>query len=155
MKFILIAFAALAAYSQPFATHVATSTQTGVTSDKLTIQQSQTTPQRVRMVHASILSTVSGTAYVEHTSTAPTATLATISPVGPGTSASTLTAYSASDAGTGTRVSLIYPITANVPLEFDMRNVAMSGTGTTKNISIVVALGSSGNVETKAFFEAQ
>lgn len=145
-------FMACAMYAQPRATHGVISAKTATTSDVVTIQQSQTTPTAVFPVAAVILSTVNGTVKVEHSGATPTATkvmpFSTIS----GGSASQAEAFTSSNVGAGTQASVIYNLFAGVPLTLDMTTLAFSGLGTARNISVIVALGSSGNVQTALYW---
>lgn len=153
MKTLLFLLLAAASYAQPFATHVLISTRTGVTSDKVTIAQDQTLtgPPAVQLTDAVILATVTGTVRFEHSGTAPTTTLAVPTPM-PGGSAAKALGYTASNVGAGTVVSVEYPLTANVPYAVDMRNLAFVGKRATNNITVVVTLGSSGNVSTAVYY---
>ncbi|MEN6534617.1 MAG: hypothetical protein ABFD89_13195 [Bryobacteraceae bacterium] len=153
-RFFVALFCTVAlAFAEPRATHVAISSRTGVTADKLTIQQSQSQPQPVFPVSAVVLSTVAGTVRVEHSGTAPTTTAATPSPTISGGSASSILAYTNSNVGAGTVASVTYTLQAGVPLTLDMSTMAFSGSGATKNITVVVALGSSGDVQTALYWK--
>jgi hypothetical protein len=160
MKTILLLLAGFAVFAQApytvkYAAFTAVSSQTGVTSDKLTIQQNQNTPVNAQMVRAVIVATVAGTVVIQKGGSAPTATVATIRTTDDAAGFSRLTAYSASNGGAGTAISLSYTLTANVPLVLDMTATALLGPGTTKNVSIVVALGSSGDVQSQMFWKEQ
>lgn len=154
MKHLLtfLFFAALA-FSQPRATHVVISNRTSVTTDKVTLQQSQTNPQPVAPVAAVILSTVAGTARVEHSGTAPTTTAATPAVTIPGGQASVISAFTNSNVGAGTAASITYQLVPGVPLTLDMTTMGFAGLGTTRNITVVVDLGSTGNVQTAVYWK--
>ena len=61
MRILLFIAASLACLAQTEATFMAISSQTGVTSDKLTIQQNQSTPVYAQGVRAVVVSTTAGT----------------------------------------------------------------------------------------------
>ena len=153
MKQLLLLLAALAAFAQPRATHVILSSRTSVTSDKVTVQQNQSNPQLVQPVAAVVLATVDGTVKVEHSGTAPTTTASTPVVTIPGGAAAITSGYSNSNVGSGTTASITYKLTANTPLTLDMTTMAFSGSGTTKNITVVVALGASGDVQTALYYK--
>lgn len=154
MKYLLILLlCVIPALAQPYATHVVLSSQTGVTSDKVTIAQNQTVPALIQFTDTVILSTVDGTVKVEHSGVAPTTTAVVPSSTTPGGPTARSTGYTASNVGAGTQISVLYKLTANVPLTLDLRNIATAGTGTTRNVTVVVALGSSGNVQTAVYFK--
>lgn len=153
MKHLLFWFFAVAAIAQPRATHVLISSRTAVTSDKVTIQQSQTSPQLVSPVAAVILSTVAGTVRVEHSGAAPTTTAATPATTIPGGAASVISAFTNSNVGAGTAASITYQLVPGVPLTLDMTTMGFSGLGTTRNITVVVDLGSTGNVQTAVYWK--
>ena len=153
MKHLLLWFFAVAAIAQPRATHVLISSRTAVTSDKVTNQQSQTSPQLVSPVAAVILSTVAGTVRVEHSGAAPTTTAATPATTIPGGAASVISGFTNSNVGAGTAASITYTLTAGQPFTLDMSTMAFSGLGTTRNITVVVDLGSSGNVQTALYWK--
>lgn len=150
MKFILLTLACAASLLAE--TYAVISTQTAVTTDKVTIAANPASPSIVRLQAAVILSTTAGTVTVRINGTAPTATLATPTVLVPGGKAARAKAYTASDVGAGTAVSVAYPIAANTPLVLDLTNIRLSGPGTTKNMTISVAI-ASGNVSTAVYFD--
>jgi len=153
MKTILLILAAsLAAFGQN-ATFFAMSTQTSVSSDKLTLQQNATQPIYAQMVRAVINSTVNGTVVIERSATAPTTTATTIVQTNGAAGYSRLSAFAASDVGTGTAISVTYTLTANTPLVLDMTPVALGSVGSNQNVTVNVALGSSGNVQTALYWQ--
>lgn len=131
---------------------VCMSAQTSVTSEKVTVVHDAANPTRIVLYRAVVQSTVDGTVTVRVAGTAPTATLLTPSPTIPGGKAAKAKCYTASDVGSGTAVSIAYKLTANVPLQLDMDLIRLNGNGTTKNATISVALDSSGDVKTAAYF---
>jgi hypothetical protein len=142
-RILLLAIAAAGLAGQVF---TAFSTQTSVSSDKLTLAHVATAPARIQPCYAAVQATVDGTVTVEVGGAAATSTTATVGKVIPGGRDAKAVAWSASNVGAGTAVSIAYKLTANVPLPLDMRNIRLSGSGTTKNVTLVIALGSSGNV---------
>jgi hypothetical protein len=142
----------LAVSGQPRATHVLISARTGVTADKVTVAQSTTQPTLVQPISAVIQSTVGGTVVVEHSGAAPTTTAQTPVPTQPGGDACLARGFVNSNVGAGTAASITYTLTAGVPLVLDMTTMNFSGSGATKNITVNVALVSSGNVQTAFYF---
>jgi hypothetical protein len=155
MKTLILILCAAAAFAQGGvqATHVIKTSTASMTADKLTVQQSQTNPAVVRMVAGVVECTVAGTVTVLVGGTAPTATSATPSPVNPGGTASVLTAYTSSDVGTGTAVSVAYSFSANVPFTLDLTHISFSGLGTTRNVSLSIATGSSATCKSALYWK--
>ena len=151
-RLIVFILAAAGLFAQ---THVAISTQTSVTSDKLTLQHSPSNPTRIQACAFVAQSTVDGTVKIEVGGTAPTSTAATRSPISPGGSSAKALAYSASDVGTGTTISILYKLTANVPLTINLKGIRLAGPGTTRNVTGVIALGSAGNVSSSIFWSEE
>jgi len=146
MKILILIAASIACFAQTESTFVAISTQTGVTSDKLTIQQNQNTPVYVQGVRAVVVSTTAGTCTTEQGGTAPTATATTIRQTNGAASFSRVSAFAASNVSGGVTTSPTYTLTANVPLVLDMTGTGFIGVGTTKNITISCAI-ASGNIQ--------
>lgn len=156
MRIILLILASLAAYGQ-VATFFAISSQTGVTSDKLTIQQNQNTPVYAQGVRAVIVSTTAGTCFTSQGGTAPTATATTIRQTNGAAAFSRLSAYAASDVGSGTATSPVYPLVAvgsTYQLVLDMTPSGFVSVGTTKNITISCSI-SSGDIQIALYWKEQ
>jgi hypothetical protein len=147
--FLVMAFAQIAALAQ---THVAISTRTAVTADKLTLQVDPANQTRAQVCAVVINATSAGSVTIEHSGTAATTTVVTPPPVSPGGRAAKIKAYSNSNVGSGTAISPAYKFAANVPFPILMKSVNLAGNGTTKNVTIVIALDASGDVSTGAFF---
>ncbi len=141
--------------NQPYNVFSTISTYTSVTSDKLTIHQaaSSVIPKdktyRIQLVRAVILATVAGTVTIERSGTAPTTTAVTPAPVSPGGAAARATAFRASNVGAGTALSVSYVLAANTPLTIDLEHIDIVGLSATNNVTISVALGSTGNGSTQ------
>lgn len=149
IRLILLGIAGLCSFAQ---THVAISTQTGVTSDKVTLAHDPSNQTRIQVCAISITMSVTGTVYTEVSGTAATATALTKSPTSPGGKTAKALAYGNSDVGSGTRTSPTYVTVANVPFNLDMKNVYLNGNGTTKNLTAVIGLDASGNVTTAVYW---
>lgn len=148
MRILLIIFAAIACYGQD-ATYFAISSQTGVTSDKLTIQQNQSTPVYMQGVRAVVVSTTAGTCVTQQGGTAPTATATTIRQTNGAASFSRLAAYAASNVGSSTSTSPVYTLAqvgSIYTLTLDMTPSGFIGAGTTKNITVSCSI-SSGDIQ--------
>ncbi len=155
MRIILILFASLACFAQQTeATFFAISAQTTVTSNKLTLQQNQSTPVYVQGVRAVVLSTTAGTCVTEQRGTAPTATATTIQQTNGAASFSRISAYSASNVGSGTATSPVYTIAANTVMILDMTPSGFVGTGTTKNITVSCTI-ASGDIQIALYWKEQ
>lgn len=159
MRILLIIFASLACFAQTESTFVALSAQTGVTTDKLTIQQNQSTPVYVQGVRAVVVATVAGTCVTEQGGSAPTATATTIRATNGAAAFSRISAYSASNVGAGTATSPTYSLvqTGTVyTLVLDMTPSGFVGPGTTKNLTISCALtGGGGNIQMALYWREQ
>lgn len=145
----LAIFAGAALAQEVYGTHVCVTSRTGVTSDKVTIAGVTATPTRVQMINATFLSTVDGTVKFERSGTAATTTAAVITPVNPGGGSSRLNCYSNSNVGTGTTISITFKLTAGEPLSLNLRNIVFQADGPTKNVTAVITLGSSGDIQTQ------
>lgn len=159
MRILLAFLFSLACYGQgvAYATFVAISSQTGVTSDKLTLQQNQNTPAYVQGVRAVVVSTTAGTCTTQQTGTAPTATATTIRQTNGAASFSRISAYAASNAGSGVTTSPVYPLIqvgSTYQLLLDMTASGFIGTGTTKNISVACSI-SSGDIQIAMYWKEQ
>lgn len=139
MKTLTLILASAVALLGQTAQYVAISTQTGVTSDKLTLVQNANTPVYAEMVRAVVVSTVDGTVVVQRDGSAPTATATTIKRANGSAKFSALSAYAASNVGAGTAISVVYAVTANVPLVLDMTPSALGKSPSGQNISVVLA----------------
>jgi hypothetical protein len=156
MRILLIIFASLACLAQQ-ATFMAISSQTGVTSDKLTIQQNQSTPVYMQGVRAVVVSTTAGTCVTRQGGTAPTATATTIRQTNGAAAFSRLSAYAASDVGTGTATSPVYSLVqvgSSYTLDLDMTASGFVGIGTTKNITISCSI-SAGDIQIAMYWKEQ
>lgn len=107
---------------------------------------------RVQACAIVINATVAGTVYTEVAGTAATSTLLTAVGTSPGARAAKAKAYNASNVGSGTATSKPMVLEASKPFVLDLRAVRLSGPGTTKNVTIVIALGSSGDVATSIYW---
>ena len=156
MRLLLIIFASLACFGQT-ATFFAISSQTGVVSDKLTIQQSQNTPVYMQGVRAVVVSTTAGTCVARQGGTAPTATATTIRQTNGAASFSRLSAYAASDVGTGVATSPVYDLVqtgSSYTLNLDMTASGFVGSGTTKNITISCSI-AAGDIQIAMYWKEQ
>lgn len=149
VRVILLIAAAVALQAQ---THVALAARTGVTAEKVTLAHSAANPVSIQACYAVINSTVSGTVTTEVAGTAPTTTALTVSPVSPGGSTGKAVAYGASNVGAGTPTSQPMVLTASVPFVLALKAVRLSGSSTTRNLTVVIALESSGNVTTSIYW---
>jgi hypothetical protein len=139
MKTLILIAASIACYGQTEATFFAISSQVGVTADKLTIQQNQNTPVYAQGVRAVIVSTTAGTCTTEQGGTASTTTAATIRQTNGASQFSRISAFSASNVGTGITTSPVYPLVqvgTSYQLVLDMTASGFVGAGTTKNITV-------------------
>lgn len=148
MKLILLLVIQAACFAQ---THVAISTRTGVTSEKVTLAQNPSNQTRIQVCVIAVTMTQAGTIYTEVGGTAATATALTKTPTSPGGATAKALAYGNSDVGSGTRTSPTYVVTANVPFVISAKNVYLNGNGTTRNITAVITL-TSGDVSTAIYW---
>jgi hypothetical protein len=155
MKLCILALAAISVFAESRATHVILSTRTAVTSDKTTVQLDPSNRSKVFPVAAVIQATVAGTVKIEHSGTAATATASTPVVTIPGGAAAKAKGFSNSNVGAGTTASITYELAAGVPFSLDMTTMALLGAGTTKNITVVVALDESGDVQTALYFREE
>lgn len=156
MRIILLIFASLACMAQT-ATFVAISSQTGVTSDALTIQQNQSTPVYAQGVRAVVVSTTAGTCTTKQGGTAPTATATTIRQTNGAASFSRLSAYAASNVGAGVTTSPVYELVqsgSSYVLTLDMTPSGFVGPGTTKNITVACSI-SAGDIQIAFYWKEQ
>ncbi len=156
MRILLILLASLACFGQT-ATFVAISSQTSVTSDKLTIQQNQSTPVYAQGVRAVVVSTTAGTCTTMQGGTAPTGTATTIRQTNGAASFSKLSAYAASDVGSGVTTSPVYDLVqvgSSYTLNLDMTASGFVGVGTTKNITVSCSI-SSGDIQIALYWKEQ
>lgn len=147
-KIILLALCALALSAQ---THVSMSSRTSVTSDKLTLAHDPSNPVTIQACIAVVNATVAGTITVQVGGTAATTTEVTPAPISPGTAPAKAKAYSNSNVGSGTATSPAYRFSANVPFPVDLKATFLHGSGTTKNMTLVIALDGSGDVVTALY----
>lgn len=155
MRILLLLFVSMVCFADTEATFYAISSQTGVTSDKLTIQQNQNTPVYMQGVRAVIVSTTAGTCVTQQRGTAPTATATTIIQTNGAASFSRLSAYAASNVGTSTSTSPVYPLTAvgsTYQLVLNMTASGFAGIGTTKNITVSCTI-SSGDIQIAMYWK--
>ena len=117
------------------------------TSDKVTIQQPSTGAKSVQMLEAFASSTVACSATLSQAGTAATTTALTPAGLGQGGAALTPTAFafSASNVGSGTTLA-VYDLPANGSVSLDLRDMAMIGNGTAKNVSLGLSCESSGTL---------
>lgn len=149
MRILLLIAACMACYAQTESTFYAVSSQTSVTSDKLTIQQNQSTPVYAQGVRAVVISTTAGTCTTQQGGAAPTATATTIRQTNGAAAFSRLSAYAASNVGSGTTTSPVYPLVqvgTSYQLVLDMTPSGFVGPGTTKNITVSCSI-SSGDIQ--------
>lgn len=148
-RWILLIVSAIALPAQ---THVALGARTGVTSEKVTLQHDPTNQTRIQACYVVINSTVAGTVYTEVSGTAASSTTLTPAATSPGGKVAKALAYGNSNVGAGTATSKPMVITAGVPFPLGLKSVKLSGNGSTKNVTIVIALGSSGDVTTSIYW---
>ena len=144
-RWILLLLAICGAYAQ---SHTALTSKTSTTSEKITLQHDPAAPTRIQACSITINPTVSGTVYTEVGGTAATATSVTVVPTSPGGRAGRAKVYQSSDVGSGTATTQPMSMEAGKPFILNLKNVRLSGSGTTKNFTVVIALGSSGDVKT-------
>jgi len=148
-RWILLFVAAIALQAQ---SHVALSARTSTTTEKVTLQLDPANQTRIQACAIVINATVAGTVYTEVAGTAATATLLTAVGTSPGARPAKAKAYSASDVGSGTATSKAMVLEASKPFVLNLKAVRLAGAGTTKNVTIVIALGSSGDVTTSLYW---
>lgn len=148
-RWILLLIAATALEAQ---THVALSSRTGVTADKLTLQHDPTNQTRIQACAVVIQSASAGTVTTQVSGTAASTTEVTPAATSPGGSAAKAKAYSNSNVGSGTTTSAAMRFSANIPFTLSLKNVRISGNGTTKNITAVLALDGSADVVTAIYW---
>jgi hypothetical protein len=156
MRILLITLASLACFGQT-ATFMAISAQTGVTSDKLTIQQNQSSPVYMQGVRAVIVSTTAGTCVTQQTGSAPTTTATTIRQTNGAAAFSRLSAFAASNVGTSASTSPIYPLVqvgSNYTLNLDMTASGFVGVGTNKNITVSCSI-AAGDIQIAMYWKEQ
>ncbi len=149
VRWILLFALSFSIYAQ---THVALSTRTSVTADKITLAHSAAAPVRIQVCAAVIQSTVAGSVTVRVAGTAATTTTATPAATSPGGRAAKALAYSNSNVGTGTLTSAPMKFSAGVPFTLNMKAVRMSGNTTTQNVTLILALDSSGDATTAIYW---
>lgn len=156
MRILLIILASIACFGQ-MATFMAISAQTGVTSDKLTIQQNQSTPVYMQGVRAVVVSTTAGTCVTRQGGTAPTSTATTIQQTNGAASFSKLSAFAASDVGAGVATSPIYNLVqvgSSYVLDLDMTPSGFVGAGNSKNITVSCSI-SAGDIQIAMYWKEQ
>lgn len=158
MRLLLFALASALCFAQQTeATFVAISTQTGVTTDKLTIQQNQNTPVYAQGVRAVVVSTTAGTCITQQGGTAPTTTATTILQTNGSASYSRLSAFAASNVGTSSTTSPVYDLIqvgSKYMVTLDMTPSGFISAGTTKNITVSCAI-ASGNIQIAMYWKEQ
>lgn len=148
-RWILLIASAFALQAQ---SQVALSSRTSTTAETITLQMTPGTNVRVQACAIVINSTVDGTVYTAVGGTAATATQLTAASTSPGGKAASAKAFRSSDVGAGTATSKPMVIKASTPFILSLKAVRLNGPGTTKNLSIVIALGSSGDVTTSLYW---
>lgn len=148
-RWILLFVVATALQAQ---SHVALSARTSTTTEKITLQLDPTNQTRIQACAIVINSTVDGTVSTEVAGTAATATELTAVPISPGGRTAKAKAYGASNVGSGTATSKPMVIKASTPFTLSLKAVTLAGAGTTRNLTIVIALGSSGDVATSMYW---
>ena len=162
MKHLLLAitFATSLFGADVVPTYWAKSIRTSVTADKLTVKQATSGAPIVEMKTVVVQATVAGTVKFETGGTAPTTTevtpTSTIVCVAATTSkcypTSLVKAYSNSNVGAGTDTSITYKLTANQPLILSADLIKILGVGATNQVTVVVTLDSTGDVQTGAYW---
>ena len=156
MRILLIILASLVCFGQE-ATFFAISSQTGVISDKLTIQQNQSTPVYMQGVRAVVVSTTAGTCVTQQGGTAPTTTATTIRQTNGAAAFSRVSAFAASNVGTGAATSPVYDLVqvgSSYTLSLDMTPSGFVGIGTTKNITVSCSI-AAGNIQIAMYWKEQ
>lgn len=148
-RWILLFVSAIALQAQ---SHVALSSRSSTTAEKVTLQLTQGDNVRIQGCAIVINSTVDGTVTTEVGGTAATATQLTAVSTSPGGRAAKAKAYSTSDVGTGTSTASAMVLKASVPFVLSLKSIRLAGPGSTKNLSVVIALGSSGTVTTSLYW---
>lgn len=148
-RWILLLLTAGAVYAQ---SHVALSTRSATTTEKVTIQHDPAAPARIQVCSVVVNSTVDGTVSTEVGGSAATTTEIAEVSVSPGGPTPKAKVYQASNVGTGTLTSRPMRLQANIPFILNLKSVRLSGPGTTKNFTVVIALGSSGDVTTSLYW---
>lgn len=144
---IVFLCAGLMRAQEVYATHKCVTSRSSVTTEKVTLQGVTSTPISAQLVKWVVLSTVAGTVKFERSGTAATTTAGTVTPASPGGSASRMACYSNSNVGTGTTISVTYPLVANTEKVFDMRDVKFFADSTAANVTAVITLDSTGDVQ--------
>jgi hypothetical protein len=156
MRILTLILASLACFGQE-ATYFAISSQTGVTADKLTIQQNQSNPVYMQGVRAVVVSTTAGTCVTQQGGTAPTATATTIRQTNGAASFSRVSAYAASNVGSSVSTSPVYTLAqvgSIYTLTLDMTPSGFVGVGTTKNITVSCSI-SAGDIQIAMYWKEQ
>lgn len=153
IRAIVVLLAVLAAHAQttPF---VVISERNAVTSDKVTIATNSAAPSTVDMLAAVVQASVGGTLAVEVSGSAATSAPATPSPTNPGSTATARAkAFTASNVGNGTPVTIAYKFAANTPFRVDLDHIRMSSAGSTVNVTVKIVLDSAGDCKTAVYFK--
>jgi hypothetical protein len=140
MKIILCLFAALALHAQeaPVVATYSAYKSTALTSaaETITVQQPAAgSARRVSLKAASVYCSVDCTITFKRSGTAATSTTLATIPASPDYAASTATAWSSSNVGSGT-TTFTWLITGGTAQGFDLTGVEFLSGGTTKNFSV-------------------
>ncbi len=125
-------------------TFVTISSQTGVTSEKLTLHQAAAAAATAdktyttQLLKVTVQATTAGTVKIQRSGTAPTTTTATPAPIQGGGAVARVTAFTAD-------ITIARNLVANVPLEINLEHIYLLGLGATNNVTVVVTI-ASGNV---------
>jgi len=149
MKLLMALLLSACAWAQ---THVAISTRTGVTSEKVTLAHDSTNPVRIQACAIVINPTVAGNVTLQVAGTAATTTELTPTSTSPGGRTAKAKAYGNSNVGSGTAIAGTMKFSANLPFTLSLKSIRLSGNGTTKNVTAVISLDSSGDVNSAIYW---
>jgi hypothetical protein len=130
-------FSVLAAFSQDYANFIATkSTALTATAEVITIQQPASSAKFVRFKGAYVACSVACTVTLERNGTAATSTtLAPVKANPQSATAATAKAWSASNVGVGTVLS-VYPIAAGGSIVIDLSDHVFNAASTAQNLTL-------------------
>lgn len=148
-RWILLLVSVLAVHGQ---SHSAVTTRSSTTAEKVTLQHDPASPTRIQVCYIVVNTTVAGTISTAVGGTAATTTEVTPAATSPGGSTARAKVFSTSNVGSGTATSPAMTLTASIPNRFDMKNVFLSGNGTTKNVTWDITVGSSSTVTTGIYW---
>lgn len=155
LSFLLLAIPVFAQQYNPGNYLIYTKSDTGATSQKITIQQPASNANTVRLMRAFVSCSVACTVTFTVNGTAASSTAATALFLNPTVNpriANKALVYASSNVGGGT-TQATYPIGAAGSMVFDLNNYVLGPAGTTNNFTINIASASGDYVTTLMWVE--